>query len=82
MKLNRITAFYISRGHQQISEEDIHRLYRGTHIGNDQIIPTRDNNVRMFQLSFKSISMPQIITYFHGVFKFKALVSYTLPIGN
>ncbi|XP_028415649.1 5'-nucleotidase domain-containing protein 2-like [Dendronephthya gigantea] len=34
------------RGYQQISEEDIHRYYRGTHIGNDQIIPTRDNNDR------------------------------------
>ena len=40
---------YISRGHQPISEEDIHRFYRGTHIGNDQIIPTKDNNVRMCQ---------------------------------
>ena len=35
------------RGHQRVSEEDILRFYRGTHIGNDQIIPTRDNNVRL-----------------------------------
>ncbi|XP_046861187.1 5'-nucleotidase domain-containing protein 3-like [Xenia sp. Carnegie-2017] len=34
------------RGHQQLSEEEIQQLYRGTNTGNDQIIPTKDNNER------------------------------------
>ena len=43
-----MNRMYICRGHQPISEEDINRFYRGTHIGNDQIIPTKDNNVRIY----------------------------------
>ena len=73
-------CIYICRGHQPISEEDINRFYRGTHIGNDQIIPTKDNNVRIYvNAEFGSVvNMPSIQKKSKGFFHHNHTVQYSL----